>query len=208
MGADHSELTSGKRFGARKGLRWIAVAMVLMPGSLANMVAQQRNPTPDGSSVAEITSALRARQFPEALKRSKDALAHVSRDPSLWTLEALSYEGLQQPVAAMRGFRRTLAIDPNYLPALQGAAQLSYANHSPGAEELLERLLQVQPEDQLAHAMLGELSFTKRDCPAAVANFSKSPDAIAQRPEVLMHYRGCTSRRRSDAGSGDCGVAR
>ena len=192
MGTDRrATLTSGRVFGAQQGLWWIAIAIVLSMGQRSSMMAQELSATPDRSALPEITGALRAQHFSEALKRSRDAQMHAPRDPRLWTLEALSYQGLHQPVEAMSAFRKALAIEPKYLPALQGAAQLSYANHSPQAGELLERLLELQPDDQVAHAMLGELSFKKGDCPAAVSNFSRSPETIAQRFEVLMQYSSC-----------------
>jgi tetratricopeptide (TPR) repeat protein len=187
MSTDRGALMSSKQ----ERLCWIASAILLTVGQLSSMTAQQSAATPDQNALPEITTALRAQHFSEALKRSRDALIHAPRDPRLWTLEALSYQGLHQPVEAMSAFRKALVMEPNYLAALQGAAQLSYANHSPQTEELLERLLGLRPEDQVAHAMLGELSFKKGDCPAAVSNFSKSSETIAQRPEVLMQYSSC-----------------
>lgn len=179
-------LKRGRVAGASHAFCRVALS-VLLGTSVASSLAQQ--PTRD--PLADITAALRAQDFTAALQRCKGALEHSPRDPRLWTLQALSFQGLHRSPEAFASFDKALSVAPGYVPALQGEAQLGYATHSPRTQAILERLLQLQPEDQVAHAMLGELSFTRKDCPAAIANFSKAAQAIAQRPDVLMQYSSC-----------------
>jgi len=175
---------------ANQGLGGVLLAIILcLPFAVS--CAQQPAAALGVDPLAEITHALRAQQFATALERSTQALRTSPGDPRLWTFQAMSYEGLHRTTDALVSFRKALGIAPDYLPALEGAAQLSYATHNPHTEELLQRLIRLHPEDQVAHAMLGELSIRKGDCPGAVANFAKATDAIAQRSEVLMQYSSC-----------------
>ena len=153
--------------------------------------AQQPPGPPPSNPLPGITTALRAQQFRAALERSAEALRQFPHDPRLWTLEGMSYAGLHKSPEAMASFRKALGIAPDYLPALEAAAQLSYATQSPGSEDLLHRLVHLQPEDQVAHAMLGELAFKKGDCRTATEHFVEATEAIAQRAEVLMQYSSC-----------------
>ena len=169
----------------------VALLAVILCLPCAASYAQKPAIAHPADPLPEITNALRAQQFTTALERSTEALQMSPGDPRLWTLQAMSYEGLRRATDALVSFRKALGIAPDYLPALEGAAQLSYATHNPHTEELLERLIRLHPEDQVAHAMLGELSVRKRDCSGAVANFAKATDALAHKSEVLMQYSSC-----------------
>ncbi len=99
--------------------------------------AQQTAPAQAANRIPEITQALRGQQFRVALERSTEALRTTPRDPRLWTLQAMSYQGLHRTSDALGSFRKALGIAPDFLPALQGAAELSYAAHDPHTDELL-----------------------------------------------------------------------
>ena len=197
-------LTSGRVFGAQQGLWWIAIAIVLSVGQRSSMMAQEPSVTPDRSALPEITSALRAQHFSEALKRSRDALMHMPRDPRLWTLEALSYQGLHQPVEAIFAFRKALAIEPKYLPALQGAAQLSYANDNPQTEVLLTRLLGLRLHlATMSSTALPASIYSMRWMPILMiqprskcARFSPTTARAGQsgRPRTRLARKSCTRR--------------
>ena len=62
-----------------------------------------------------------------------------------------------QTAEALQSFQRALKIDPNYMAALEGAAQLHYEAGSRRAVPLLNRILQRRPGEPTAHAMLAVL---------------------------------------------------
>ncbi len=84
-----------------------------------------------------------------------------------------------------------LEVSPNYLPALKAAAQSEYNLGNPHSHVLLERIVSLTPEDQTAHAMLGELAFEKGDCGAAATHYEKSREAIASNLPALWQFGQC-----------------
>lgn len=164
-----------------------ALGLVLFAGPAC--LGQQSQPA--DNFLAEVTQALRNRQFDSALELSASGLKRSPADPRLWTLQALAYAGLKKSAEALESYHRALRIAPEYLPALQGAAELEYALHKPDAEDLLNRIVAIKASDQTAHAMLGEIFYRKHDCGGSAANFAAASQMIAGHPEVLMHYSAC-----------------
>lgn len=60
-----------------------------------------------------------------------------------------------QPVQAASDYRRSLGIDPNYVPALYNLAVLETASTPVSAATLYERVLRVTTRDADAHLNLG-----------------------------------------------------
>jgi Flp pilus assembly protein TadD len=77
-------------------------------------------------TVAPIASALRAREFVRALALLQPALRQFPKNAQLWTLQGIAYSGKESDKEALASFRSALKISPQYLPALEGAAQLEY----------------------------------------------------------------------------------
>ena len=163
--------------------------------------AQVHSAVPSTNPVATISQALQAGQFAQGVELSRQALAHTPNDPRLWTLQALALASLNEPAKALESYRHATRLAPAYLPALQGAAQLEYAIQSPSAQGTLERIVKLQPGDQTARAMLGEIAFRGHDCPTAVSHLEQAKDAISRREDVQLQLSSCLVelRRFSDA---------
>jgi tetratricopeptide (TPR) repeat protein len=86
---------------------------------------------------------------------------------------------------------RALEISSDYLPALEGAAELEYQNGNQAAVPLLERIVKTRPDDKTSHAMLAELAFKRSDCDAVVEEFGKSESLIDSQPGALQEYGSC-----------------
>jgi tetratricopeptide (TPR) repeat protein len=102
---------------------------------------------------------------------------------------ALSREG--QVSDAQKSFERALDSCPESLPALEGAAQIAYAQRSPAAAGLLHRILLQRPDDQTSHAMLGSLSFQHGDCAAAIEHFERSLALVQRSVEAQREFGSC-----------------
>jgi tetratricopeptide (TPR) repeat protein len=102
---------------------------------------------------------------------------------------ALSREG--QVSGAQKSFERALDSCPESLPALEGAAQIAYAQRSPAAAGLLHRILLQRPDDQTSHAMLGSLSFQHGDCAAAIEHFERSLALVQRSMEAQREFGSC-----------------
>ena len=141
--------------------------------------------------VGAITSALRSREFEKALKVIQPELQKFPKNPQLWMLQGLAYSGKGDQKSALSSYQNALKIAPDYLPALEGAAQLEFDAGSPSAIPLLQRLLKLNPNDQTSHAMLAVLAYKKRDCTTAAQHFAQSGLLLDSQPGALQEYGGC-----------------
>jgi tetratricopeptide (TPR) repeat protein len=138
-----------------------------------------------------IQSALRARDFAQALQLVSAELRHSPRDAKLYTLQGIALAGLRRDREALAAFDKALSISPDYLPALEGAAQLEYQAGSTDANPHLNRILQQLPNDPTSHAMLAALAYKRHDCATAVKHFAQSAQLISTQPAALAEYGRC-----------------
>ena len=142
-------------------------------------------------TVGSITSALRARDFAKALQLLQPALQQSPKNAQLWTLQGIAFSGNNQEKQALASFRSALKISPDYLPALEGAAQLEYKSGSDAAIPLLQHVLKLLPGDPTSHAMLAVLFIKRRDCDSAVPHFEQSAPLLDSQPGALQQYGAC-----------------
>jgi tetratricopeptide (TPR) repeat protein len=141
-----------------------------------------------------VTSALRAGQFDKALQLLQPELEKDPKSTQLWTLRGIAFSGKGAKKEALGAFRHALAISPNYLPALEGAAQIEYEDGGKDAVALLERVLQLRPNDPTTHAMLAVLAYRRGDCASAVPHFEQSGSLAESQPGALQEYGDCLVR--------------
>jgi tetratricopeptide (TPR) repeat protein len=153
---------------------------------LSGMFAQ--TPT---DRVGPITSALRNREFEKALQLLQPVLQESPTNPQLWFFQGLAYSGIGNQKAALASYRSAFKIAPDYLPALEGAAELEYDAGSVRAVPLLQHILRIHPNDQTSHAMLGVLAYKKGDCSTAVQHFAQSGSLVDSQPGALQEYGAC-----------------
>ena len=138
-----------------------------------------------------ITSALRSREFGKALELLGPALQESPKSAQLWTLQGIAYSGESHKKEALASYHHALENSPDYLPALEGAAQLEYENESNAAVPLLQRILKLQPDNPTSHAMLAVLAYKHKDCGTAVQHFAQSGALLDSQPGALQEYGGC-----------------
>jgi tetratricopeptide (TPR) repeat protein len=144
--------------------------------------------------VDAIRAAMRARSYEEAVERSRSALRQAPNDPLLWTLQGMALASMGKRPDASQSFQRALRIDPNYMAALEGAAQLHFEAGSRRAVPLLNRILRQRPGDPTAHAMLAVLEYRNGNCRAAVAHFDKAGALIESQLDGLHAHATCLVR--------------
>lgn len=140
-----------------------------------------------------ITSALRTGRFDQALELLQPELQQNPNNAQLWTLKGLALSGIDNKKDALAAFRRALGISPDYLPALEGAAQIEYDNGDDAAP-WLQRVLRLRPDDATSHAMLGVLAYRRHDCVRAVSHFDRSGSLVDSQPAALQEYGDCLLR--------------
>jgi len=147
-----------------------------------------------GDKIGPITSALRAREFDKALQLLQPALQQSPKSAQLWTLQGIALSGEEHENEALASFRNALKIAPEYLPALEGAAQLEYKVGSVTAVPLLQHVLRLRPNDPTSHAMLAVLFCKRGDCATAVQHFEQSGSLLDSQPIALQRYGACLVR--------------
>jgi tetratricopeptide (TPR) repeat protein len=145
----------------------------------------------DASSIRAIQSALHARDNEQALTLVHTQLQAWPKDVRLWALEGIALTQLGRNREALVAYNKALAISPDYLAALEGAAELEYKAGSNRAVPLLNRILKVRPDEPTTHAMLAALAYKKHDCATAVEHFQKSAPVLSSQPTALEEYGAC-----------------
>ena len=144
--------------------------------------------------VGPVTSALRAGQFARALELLQPELKKDPRNTQLWALRGIALSGKGDKQEALGAFRHALEISPDYLPALEGAAQIEYEDGGKDAVALLQHVLKLHPNDPTSHAMLAVLAYRRGDCASAVPHFELSGSLAESQPGALQEYGDCLVR--------------
>ena len=139
----------------------------------------------------DIVSALRNRDFDRALALLRPALTESPKSAQLWAFQGLAYSGKGDQKAGLASYKSALKIAPDYLPALEGAAQLEYDAGNAEAIPLLQRVLRLRPNETTSHAMLAVLAYKKHDCVTAVQHFAQSGTLVESQPGALQMYGSC-----------------
>jgi tetratricopeptide (TPR) repeat protein len=174
--------------------RKIGFAIVLLAFNSVAFSQTSQNP------VEPISAALRAHDFDKAVELSKFALKTSPNNAQLWTLQGIAYVNKGDGKDALAAFEQALKISPNNIAALEGAAQIQYQAGNAAAIPLLNRLLQLHPDNPTGHAMLAVLEYRKGNCPAAVPHFEKAGPLVDSQLDALHAYATCLVRlKRLDA---------
>jgi tetratricopeptide (TPR) repeat protein len=160
----------------------LSLLLCLQPGISGQAANEQ---------VQSITSALSGHEFEKALQLLQSALQDSPNNAQLWMLQGLAFSGKGDSKSALASYQHALRLSPDYLPALEGAAQLEYQAGSADAIPLLERVLKIRPNDVTSHAMLAVLAEKNGDCETAVKHFSQIGPMLDSHPEALQGYGVC-----------------
>jgi len=163
--------------------------LILFFGLVPALLGQRGSP-----DLAAVTAALGNRQFDRALELVSTALEQYPHDARLWTLQGIALSGKGRSKDALSSFRTSLKFSPDYLPAIEGAAQIEYEAGSEAAVPLLEHVLRLRPHDQTSHAMLAVIAYRHHDCHKCVRNFEQSGPLLDSQVGALQEYGSCLVR--------------
>ena len=167
----------------------IALAVTSLLGLLlcpAFLYAQSASPTQ-----ADVITALRRGDTQGALSLAQTALKQSPRDCALLSLQGVALSAIPDAERALHSFNNALTSCPRYLPALEGAAQIQFAQHRAETIPLLERVLAVQPANITANAMLATMLRETGKCKEALPHYAASQALFANRPDLVQGYGTC-----------------
>jgi tetratricopeptide (TPR) repeat protein len=145
----------------------------------------------DREDAQSVARALSHKDYAQALTIAEKILVIRPSDCPVLTLRGIALSHTGRNDDALTSFETALQSCPQYLPALEGAAQIAYATHAPAVGALLKRILALRPDDQTSHAMLGSLSFQHGDCPAAIEHFERSLPLVQKSVEAQRELGAC-----------------
>lgn len=176
----------------------LKIRCALLASLLACSFAFSQAPS---ATTSNLKQALRSGDFATALRISDELLRDNPKSPELWSLRAAVLEHSGQRRESLAAYHHALALAPDFLPALEGAAELQYKAQSDEAIPLLRRIVVLQPSNPTAHAMLGALEARQNHCGPAVEDFSAASTLVDTQPDALMAYGACLAHldRHSEA---------
>jgi tetratricopeptide (TPR) repeat protein len=144
-----------------------------------------------GDQLEAIGLALRNREFDRALDLLRPQLKASPESAQLWTIQGKAYAGMQKTKNALTSFETALKIDPDYIPALQGEAQIGFDTGDAAAIPALQHLLRLRKDDKISHGMLAVLEYKQGNCAAAVPHFEQAGDLFDSQIDALHAYAIC-----------------
>jgi tetratricopeptide (TPR) repeat protein len=174
------------------GLRAVQKACLVLAAVSFSFFLVSRAAAQSGESELDaIRTALQNRDYEKALEHLRPLLEASSSSPQLWTLQGKAYAGGGQNKQALISFHKALSIAPDYVPALQGEAQIKFDAGSPTAIPVLEHLLRLRRDDKTSHGMLAVLEYRQGNCTRAVIHFEKAGDLFDSQVEALRAEAVC-----------------
>jgi tetratricopeptide (TPR) repeat protein len=144
--------------------------------------------------VVAISQALRSGNYDNALGECDAALKQTPKDKRIWVLRGMAYAGNGDTSAALTSYQHAMQLDPAYLPALEGSAQIFYQQRSGAAKPLLLKILAEVPDDPTSNTMLAFLEYAAKDCAAAIPHFEKGGSVLAGQPIAVAAYAACLAQ--------------
>jgi tetratricopeptide (TPR) repeat protein len=138
-----------------------------------------------------VAAALHDKEYSRALELLSPELRRSPGDPRLWAMQGTAWEGDGDNRQALASFRQALKLAPDYLPALQGAAQIDYDAGDAAGIPLLQRILRLRPADVTGHGMLAVLEYQEGNCAEASSQFEAAASLFASRPPALHAWTSC-----------------
>ncbi len=117
-------------------------------------------------------------------------------NPRLWAMKGIALRGLNRTEESLSAFENALRISPKMLPALEGAAEVAYTLHDPKSASFVSRVLDLDPHNEIAHAMAGAIAFEWHDCKTVVSHFAASGHALDRNAPALLQYGACLVEER------------
>jgi len=140
---------------------------------------------------AAVIDALQAHDFPRTLELLDPLLKEHPDDAELWAMQGTAFAGQNRKQEALSSFQRALKISPDYIVALQGAAQIQFDHGDLAAIPLLKRLVRIRPADPTGNGMLAVLEYQQGNCQAAVHHFALAGSLFDDRLPALHGYATC-----------------
>lgn len=163
----------------------------LFPWSIALCAAMLQPLAAQQMRTEDFAKELNNHQYQKVLADLETVLPAHPHDPLLWTVRGLALRGLGQSGDSITDFEKALQVNPNYIPALEGAAETAYDSKDPRAPRYVSHLLKLQPANETANAMAGVLAYEQHHCASALGSFEKSKEQTSRNEIAVSEFSDC-----------------
>ncbi|MGI8959151.1 MAG: tetratricopeptide repeat protein [Bryobacteraceae bacterium] len=125
------------------------------------------------------------------LEQTDASLQRDSSNPRLWAARGVVLSELGRDHEAIDSFEKSLSISPKYVAALEGASEVAYRSRDKRTGQYLKHLIQIQPENSVAHAMMAAIEFENRNCAHAIEHFEKASAVVKANAAALSQWGEC-----------------
>jgi tetratricopeptide (TPR) repeat protein len=135
------------------------------------------------------TSLVQRRQFEEALSLLQRILDRSPQDLKARNLMGITLSATGRRAEANDQFKKVLAVDANFVPALKNLAVNELAlGLVQDARPHFEAALKLAPRDVTCHWGLAEIAFAARDFQNAAVHYEQSGDLALKDPRVTIRF--------------------
>jgi tetratricopeptide (TPR) repeat protein len=128
-------------------------------------------------------------QSSSAITLLEPRLQETPQDLKALTLMGMALAAENRHAEAGRFFRKALAADPKFAPALKNLAISEMAAGETGsAKKDFEELLRLTPSDPIAHLALADVEFASRNYRSAASHYGQSANLYLRTPASLLNY--------------------
>jgi tetratricopeptide (TPR) repeat protein len=147
-------------------------------------------------------SLVQKREFDQALSLLQQILIRSPNDLKALNLMGIALSGAGKREEANEQFKKAVALDPEFVPALKNLAvnELALGKHQ-DARLHFEAVLKSMPRDPVCHWGLAEIAFAAREFERATAHYEQSGDLVWKDPRVTLRFATSSLEARRPEGA-------
>jgi tetratricopeptide (TPR) repeat protein len=171
----------------------LSCVALLMAGVRALAGAPQKPQTSGCGTPYDCALAQVQRQeFAAAIPALQRLTTEDPKDLRALNLLGLALTGVQNLREANRWFQKALSIDPRFVPALKNLAVNEYTLRDIAeSRQHFEAVLELAPDDEIAHVHLAEIAFGRKECSAALTHYEKAGARVLTRRSWILDHASC-----------------
>jgi tetratricopeptide (TPR) repeat protein len=140
------------------------------------------------STYAQAEDLVRSHQWDEGLAALAPLLKTDPRNLRALNLAGLASIGKGSPQQADEYFRKALAIDPNFVPALKNLSISEFnSGQFPSSKKHLLSARKLVPDDPAISFYLGEIAYVDKNYPLVIQELGKVPQFVSRKPIAQAH---------------------
>lgn len=113
----------------------------------------------------------------------------------LWNNLGVTHAATEGMAAGVKAFKTAVSLDPEGARAHVNLTHALWELHEPGlSRELLEKTVELAPDEPLPHLLLADILFAKNDLKGAVAQLDLAAEHAGQNPKLQSFVRSTSAR--------------